>query len=164
MIAANERGVTLVELMVTLFIGGVILLAASNIVVQADSWLRKGRQRLELQRDFSLIARVLAENIRESEYGKQAIFTSLSDYAAGDAPQASGSFLRVVFPGGDSLRFGLEGKDFIVITAADTGRLVRGTVAGLEFVDQGRYLQTRLVLQKNAWTLADTLYDAFRNF
>ncbi len=161
---AGERGVTLVELMVTIFIGAVILLAASTVVVQANIWLKKGQSRLALQRDFSLITRVLAENIRDSEYGQQKIYTSLSAYANGSLSQSEGACLQLFFPSGDSLLLYLEDNSFVLLAGADTTKLVQDNVQTVLFTDQGRYVQTAVILKKDNWTLADTLYDAFRNY
>lgn len=160
----RQAGFTLTEMMIALVIGGILLSSISVIVSGAYDYYFAGRNKIQLQQDFSLLEQVLGRKIRASSPGQQKIYTSYTAYQGNQPPASSGSCLRLGFSNGDSLFFYQDSLDFKVIDENGvTQNFIRGVVQNLQFTDQSTYIQTKYALAKDNLTLADTINHAFRN-
>ena len=63
----NERGVTLVELMVTMVLGTIVLLAAVMPFIAERSFWATGRRQAEAQRDAQMALRAMARTARQGQ-------------------------------------------------------------------------------------------------
>lgn len=63
----HERGVTLVELMVTMVLGAIVLLAAVMPFIAERSFWAAGRRQAEAQRDAQMAMRALAHMARQGQ-------------------------------------------------------------------------------------------------
>lgn len=163
-VRGNERGFTIVEMMMVMFMSAIVLIAIAVIVTGSHKYLSKGRTKLRLQQDFSLISLVLSRNIAEGIYGDQEIYASYADYIGGQPTQSSGSCLKLYFPPGDSSVFYLDNSDF-KIQKADLSivNLVPEVVTSLNFSQGTNLIQTSATLSKNDNQLTGDWVHAFRN-
>ena len=80
LIFLNQKGLTLVELMISLVMSGIVMTGLFVIVSGSHTHVIKLRKKINLQQDVSLIGLVLGTNIRQGVYGKQEIYASYADY------------------------------------------------------------------------------------
>ena len=162
---SKHSGFTLVEMVISLVIGGILLSSISVIVSSAYDFYFDSRKKIQLQQDFSLVEQVLSSRIHEAEKGEQKIYTNYSELLSGGSAQTSGSCLRVTFKDESSQLLCQIDNDFYVIdesTGAQT-QLIKTIVDTLNFSDQTNYIETVYTLQQGNWVLTDTLCHAFRN-
>ena len=159
-----QRGFTLTEMMISLVISGILLSSISVIVSGAYDYYFEGRNKIQLQQDFSLLEQVLGRKIRASLKGQHKIYSSYSAYQNNQPAGTSGSCLRLGFSSGDSVFFYQDSLDFKIIDATGgTQNFITGVVQNLKFTDQSTSIQTEYSLKKDKLTIADTVYHSFRN-
>jgi prepilin-type N-terminal cleavage/methylation domain-containing protein len=164
-ITSSQKGFTLVELVMGLVMSSIVMTGIYVIVSGSHEYIIKGRTRVNLQRDFSLIRHALATNIRQGIYQQLEIYADYDDYLAAEPTQSSGSCLKLFFPSGDSVLLYKDNSDFKVEqTGGTTTNLVQGVLDMLVFSDESNSIQTALSLTKSSRTIVDTLRHAFRNF
>ena len=160
----GQSGSTLVELMISIVTSGIVMIGIYVIVSGSHTYLIKGRKKIKLQQDFSLIDQVLATKIRKGIHGKQKIYNSYSDYIGGQPAQSSGSCLKLYFPSGDSTILYKDNSDFIIMNTDSTfTNLVPGVVDTLIFTEKTRSVETKLSLSQDTWSLEETFVAAFRH-
>ncbi|KAA3612061.1 MAG: hypothetical protein DWQ05_18850 [Calditrichaeota bacterium] len=160
----QSHGFTMVELIVALIMGIILLSSISIIVGSAYDFYFDGRKKIQLQQDLSLIEQLLSRKIKASLKGDQEIFTNYAAYQASQSAQTSGSCLKLLFSGPDSVIIYKDDSDFKVIDENGiTQNLIQGTVDQLNFVDQTSFIQTEYSFVQGGWVLTDTLNHAFRN-
>ena len=161
----NQKGYTLVELMVALTVSAIVLTAISIMVSGSHEYVNEGRKGVQLQQDFSLIAELLSRKIRQSIQGQHKIYASYSAYTSNQPAQSSGSCLKLNFPSGDSTVIYKDNLDFKIRNPdLSTTNLVPGVVNNLVFFDGTRSIQTTIELAQGNANLFAILVDAFRNF
>ncbi|MCG8608688.1 hypothetical protein MJD09_27335 [bacterium] len=155
----------MVELVIGLVMSGIVMVSIYVIVSGSHEYIIKGRKKVNLQRDFSLIRHALATNIRQGIYQKREIYADYADYLASQPKQSSGSCLKLFFPSGDSILLYKDNTDFkIEQTGGTKTNLVQGVVDTLVFSDESNSIKTALSLTESTRTISDTLMYAFRNF
>jgi len=160
-----QRGVTLVELTMTLVMSAIILISIYVIVSGSHEYIIDGRKKIQLQRDFSLIEKLFSTKIRLSLQGKHEIYNNYSDYVGGQPSQSSGSCLKLKFPSGDSVLLYKDNTDFKIMNTDSTfTNLVPGVVDSLIFTRKIKSVETKLSLSQGTWSLENTFVAAFRNF
>lgn len=159
----NQKGLTLVELMISLVMSGIVMAALFVIVSGSHTHVIKLRKKINLQQDVSLIGLVLGTNIRQGVYGRQEIYASYADYTGGGPTQSSGTCLKLYFPSGDSTVIYKENSGFkIQKSDLSITNLVPTVVDSLLFTQGTKSIKTYLALSQDTKTINATLVDAFR--
>jgi prepilin-type N-terminal cleavage/methylation domain-containing protein len=131
----NERGFTLLELLVTLAMGAVILLALGKLYVSTVSWGRIDDRLAHMQRQGTLILDKMGRQIR----GAQSIACSplaTCDSVATDPASACGvdPSLEVISPGGTNVCFRLNtagGNDLVQASGGTQSSMRKESPAAL---------------------------------
>jgi len=159
-----QRGVTLVELTMTLVMSAIILISIYVIVSGSHEYIIDGRKKIQLQQDFSLIEKMLSTKIRPSLHGKHEIYNNYSDYVASQPTQSSGTCLKLYFDSGDSVLLFKDNTDFKIMNTDSTfTNLVPGVLDSLIFTRKTKSVETKLSLSQGTWSLEETFVVAFRN-
>ncbi|MFQ6618421.1 MAG: prepilin-type N-terminal cleavage/methylation domain-containing protein [Fidelibacterota bacterium] len=127
-IVKREKGFTLVELMVTTIIGGIIAITSGIILISADKFFRQGKQTLDLGREHTIIAAYISKAIRESSADG---ITILSQY--GGASSDSGSCIITVDPEGVQTYVYLQNGSVFLKKGTSEFRITDLTVQKLMF-------------------------------
>jgi len=160
-----QRGVTLVELTMTLVMSTIILISIYVIVSGSHEHIIDGRKKIQLQQDFSLIETMLSTKIRQSLHGKHEIYNNYSDYVGGQPNQATGTCMKLFFVSGDSVVLYQDNTDFKIMNTDSTfTTLVPGVLDSLIFTRKTKSVETKLSLSQGTWSLEETFVVAFRNF
>ena len=61
----NRRGVTLIELLITVMIGAIAMFALVPPFIAEGNFFRKGKRQTEAQRDAQMVLRAMARAVRE---------------------------------------------------------------------------------------------------
>jgi len=161
-LSESERGFTIVELMIALFISTIMLIGISVVVTASHSYLSSGRQRMNLQQDLSLVREVVGNRIRQSVCEATRIYTDYTAYTNGGAAQISGSCVRLCSPFGDSVLIYMEGNSLKISENNAVYTVLQEGLDTLVFVDSNEALQTWVGLSSGPWAVTDTLTDAYR--
>ena len=161
----NEKGFTLVELIISMAAGAIILVSAGVLITYSHSNLNKVRARMQLQQDFSFIETLVSQRVRDSIQGRQKVFADYDSYLGGGSAQPNGNCLQLHFPGNDSILIYLSGRDMLIKKSDQESLvLVEGSISGLTFLDLTRSIEMHISAEHMKWNLSDTIRAAFRNF
>ncbi len=159
-----QRGVTLVELIMTLVMSSIILISIYVIVSGSHEYIIDGRKKIQLQRDFSLIESMISTKIRQSLLGKLEIYNNYSDYVGGQPTLKTGTCMKLFFVSGDSVVLYQDNTDFKIVNSdLSITNLVPGVVDSLIFTYKTKSIETKLSLCQGTWSLENTFAAAFRN-
>ena len=75
------------ELVIAMVMSGIVMVGLFVGVSGSHTFIIKGRKKIRLQQDFSLIRHVLATNFRQGNYGQQEIYADYADYLASQPTQ-----------------------------------------------------------------------------
>ena len=96
----NQRGVTLLELLIAIIIGVILMITAMVPFVAERSFWGRGRRRVESQQDSQIAMRAIARAARESDQytisGNQITFTSACGTRQFQTAGASNNQLQLV--------------------------------------------------------------------
>ena len=161
----GQEGFNLVEMIMVVIMSGIVMVGLFIVVSGPHTYILKGREKTNLQQDFSLIDQVLANNIREGSYGKQEIYNSYADYIASQPAQSSGSCLKLYFPSGAFRIFYKESTDFKIMEQDSSyTTLVPGILSNLVFTQATRSMQIALTLKTESGdSLNSNLVHTIRN-
>ena len=160
-----QRGFTIVELMMTMFMSSIILISIYVIVSKSHEYVNDAKLKIQAQRDFSLIQTLLSSKIRLSLHGQHEIYNNYSDYVAGQPQQSSGTCMKLFFVSGDSVVLYQDNTDFIIMNTDSTfTNLVPGVVDSLIFTPKITSVETKLSLSQGTWSLENSFVAAFRKF
>lgn len=160
----DQKGFTLVELMAAMVMSSIILISIFVIVSGSHEYMLKGRDKTNLQQDFSLIEYVLSRNISAAMSGEEEIYASYADYLASAPTQSSGGCLRLTFPSGDSTVFYKDSNHFkIEATDLSITKLVADVVSILVFTEGSQSITTDIMLRKGTQSITSTFVHAFKN-
>ena len=142
----------------------IILISIYVIVSGSHEYIIDGRKKIQLQRDFSLIEKMLSTKIRLSLNGKHEIYNNYSDYVGGQPTQSSGTCMKLFFVSGDSVVLYKDNTDFKIMNTDSTfTNLVPGVVDSLTFTGKTNSVETTVSLSQGTWSLEETFVVAFRN-
>ncbi|KAA3657640.1 MAG: type II secretion system protein [Calditrichaeota bacterium] len=161
----QNTGFTLVEMVLSLVIGGILLASISVIVGGAyDNYFDVGKK-MQLQQDLSLIEQVLSTRIHEAVGGKHMVYENYTAYSSGKASQTTGSCLRIFNEEGQSVTLCQINNDLYILDEqiGIKNRLIQNKIDTLNFRDQNTFIETVCTLTLENWQLTDTLAHAFRN-
>jgi len=82
----NEKGVTLVELMLVVVILGVLLSVGSNLFVTGWKFVRLSQARTEIQRDARACLNLIHRNLREAKYTSVTVYKSTTTAGVNNPP------------------------------------------------------------------------------
>ncbi len=164
----SQEGFTLVELLVTMFISSIVVIAVGTIVVTAQKSFVSGSKQVQLQRDYGLIVEFLSNDIRSGIADSSYIYTDSSTANTGPAVN-SGRCLKVGLTATEKQLFFQGGKDFVIVTPSGTKvRLVTEVVDTLWFyydggADSNRYINFDLAMSKDDQKISTRHTVFFRN-
>jgi len=160
-----QRGFTIVELMMTMFMSSIILISIYVIVSKSHEYIIAAKPKIQLQQDFSLIQTLLSSKIRLSLHGQHEIYNNYSDYVASQPEQSSGTCMKLYFSSGDSTILYKDNSDFKIMNTDSTfTNLVPGVLDSLIFTKKTNSVQAKVSLSQGTWSLEQTFVAAFRNF
>lgn len=160
----KQTGFTLVEAAITFVTAAIVMGSISMVIISAHKHFDRIWQKRNLQQDFFLIERLLTNRVRASVKGLHAVYSNYAAYEAGAGAVASGTCLRLYLASDKTIVFYQDGSSFKIIDERSQNiELVTDVVTDLLFVDQTSYVETRLSLNQEKWSISDTLVAAFRN-
>ncbi len=164
----SQEGFTLVELLVTMFISSIVVIAVGTIVVTAQKSFVSGSKQVQLQRDYGLIIEFLSNDIRSGIADSSYIYTDSSTVITGPAVNG-GRCLKVGLTATEKQLFFQGDKDFVIVTPSGTKvRLVTGVIDTLWFYydggsDSNRYVNFDLAMSRDDQKISTRHTVFFRN-
>jgi len=160
-----QRGFTIVELMMTMFMSSIILISIYVIVSKSHEYINAAKPKIQLQQDFSLIEKLISTKIRLSLHGKHEIYNNYSDYVGAQPTQSSGTCMKLFFVSGDSVVLYQDNTDFKIMNTDSTfTTLVPGVLDSLTFTGKTNSVEITVSLSQGTWSLEDTYVATFRNY
>ncbi len=146
-----------------MFLGGIVLLSASVMVVTSRKYIFKETGRVQMQQDLSLIETMLGKNIRQCVLGRQKVYANYRSYSRGRRARTTGECLKIIFRDNSWRLFYRDRSDFKVTDASGTTVLVKATLSRLRFEQTPRSIRTSLVLSGNGQTVRSAFTSGIRN-
>ncbi len=167
-ILSNQKGYTLQEMSIVIFITSIIVLTMATILVSSRRIYYKSSEELELQREYSIIINLISHSVRQSLSDSCYIYNDYNALNTG-YPGLSGTCLHLKMPSGLTRTFYLDQHDFVLIDKNNQQIcFTRDLIQNLNFyygslADSNQYINFDLTLSNNEDTLSASQMVSFRN-
>jgi len=102
----NEKGVTLIELMLVVVILGILFSVGSNVLLTGWKFIRLSQAKTEIQRDARTCLHLIHRNLREAKYTTATIYKSTVTPGVTNPPYSLISFTNI---DGDEISYYQDG-------------------------------------------------------
>ncbi|MEA3499636.1 MAG: prepilin-type N-terminal cleavage/methylation domain-containing protein [Candidatus Marinimicrobia bacterium] len=164
----EEKGFTLIELIIAMVISSIIVITVVIIVVSANKYFIKGTNQLNLQRDYSFIFQLLSKNIRLGNSDSTYIYEDYSAYQS-ETTSESGNCIKIVYSPGNEFVAYTDNMELVVIdTSGTSNRIATQNIDNLSFhfndiSDINKYLCIDLSISSNEKSITCQQIVYFRN-